>query len=84
MKTNYVSASEVAEFVYCQRAWWYRIRGFENSQQAAMEGGTEQHQQLGRQIQWLTRVKHLAGQLVIAGIILLLVLVILRLLSGAA
>ncbi|MBI5668039.1 MAG: hypothetical protein HZC41_08515 [Chloroflexi bacterium] len=84
MKNNHISASEVAEFVYCQRAWWYRIRGFESSQQAVMELGAEQHQQLGRQVQWIARVKRLAWQLIVAGAVLLLILVILRLLSGMA
>jgi CRISPR/Cas system-associated exonuclease Cas4 (RecB family) len=48
MKT--LSASEIGSYLYCARAWWYRLNGVESSNQAAMDTGSELHRQHGRQV----------------------------------
>lgn len=79
-----ISASEIAEFVYCQRAWWYRQHGYASTQQAVMAAGTEQHETLNKQVQTTIRLRRWAWRLVLLGAVLLALLLVLRLLSGAA
>jgi CRISPR/Cas system-associated exonuclease Cas4 (RecB family) len=37
-------ASEINAFLYCQRAWWYRLQGIPGENQAEMEAGEFAHQ----------------------------------------
>ena len=43
-------ASEIGSYLYCRRAWWYRLRGYESSNQAEMAVGTELHREHGRKV----------------------------------
>ncbi len=45
-----VRASEIGAFLYCRRAWWYRLQGVESDNQAEMAAGTAFHEQHGKQI----------------------------------
>jgi CRISPR/Cas system-associated exonuclease Cas4 (RecB family) len=45
-----IRASEVGSYLFCARAWWYRQRGIESTNQAEMTAGTELHRQNGRMV----------------------------------
>ena len=45
-----IRASEIGTYLYCRRAWWYRLYGQESINQAEMAAGTELHRQHGRQV----------------------------------
>lgn len=70
MKNNlYISASEISEYVYCQRAWWLRIQGLLSANQAMLEGEIK-HTTLAK---WLSVYKKLFGialAMILMGIIL--------------
>ena len=55
-----IRASEIGDYVYCARAWWYRQNGEESSNTAEMESGTEFHRQHGRNV-FYVRTLRLAG-----------------------
>jgi len=45
-----IRASEIGSYLYCRRAWWYRLNGLESSNHAEMAAGTELHRQHGRKV----------------------------------
>jgi len=45
-----IRASEVGSYLFCARAWWYRLQGIESTNQAEMMSGTELHRQHGRKV----------------------------------
>jgi len=61
-----IRASEIGSYLYCRRAWWYRLNGHESGNQTEMAAGTALHHQHGRQVL-------IAGLLRNLGFILLLV-----------
>ena len=78
MTDDYITASEIGEFLYCQRSWWYHKRGEQSAQTAAIERGTQQHEQLAQDIVQTERSNRLAGQLILVGIALFILFLILR------
>jgi len=61
-----IRSSEIGNYLYCHRAWWYRKQGIESDNRAELAAGTQLHQKHGRQVlaSTLTRT---------AGLILLLI-----------
>ena len=45
-----IRASEIGNYVFCRRAWWYRKQGVEAENQAEMAAGTELHREHGRAV----------------------------------
>ena len=66
-----IRASEISSFIYCQRAWWYRLQGMEPDNQAELTAGTELHQRHGRQVLAAGILNGLAWLLVLLGLVLL-------------
>lgn len=64
-----IRSSDIGNYLYCRRAWWYRRQGVESANQAELAAGTELHARHGRQVlaSTLTRT---------AGLILLMVALI--------
>ena len=80
MSQKWTSASELAEYLYCRRAWWYKnVRGLNSANIRRMESGSRFHARHGnrvRRLPWLrgfayllifTAVAVLVFQLVIGG-----------------
>jgi len=66
-----IRSSDIGNYLYCRRAWWYRRQGFESENQAELAAGTEIHRQHGRKVvaSGLTRI--LALILLFAALLLL-------------
>ncbi|MGB8982410.1 MAG: hypothetical protein WCC12_11085 [Anaerolineales bacterium] len=66
-----IRSSDIGNYLFCRRAWWYRKQGFESENQAELAAGTEIHRQHGRKVvaSGLTRVLGLL--LLFAALILL-------------
>lgn len=60
----------------------YRLHGAVNSQQQIMDTGTAAHEQLAQDVKSIAHGSRLARQLIIAGMILLALVILLRLLLG--
>ena len=64
-----ISASEIGQYVYCNRAWWYGRLGHANSNTRALERGTRAHVWHGRGILALQWLAALAALLMIGGVV---------------
>ena len=60
-----IRSSDIGNYLYCCRAWWYRKQGFESENQAELASGTELHRKHGRKVM-------AAGLMRTAGFLLLL------------
>jgi CRISPR/Cas system-associated exonuclease Cas4 (RecB family) len=65
-------ASDIGNYLYCRRAWWYRKKGVESENQAELAAGTELHQKHGRQV-LVSSVTRLVGMILLMAAIVLLV-----------
>jgi CRISPR/Cas system-associated exonuclease Cas4 (RecB family) len=45
-----IRSSEIGNYLYCRRAWWYRVQGFESENQAELASGTKLHRVHGRKV----------------------------------
>ena len=45
-----IRSSDIGNYLYCRRAWWYRKQGYESSNQAELASGTELHRKHGRKV----------------------------------
>jgi len=45
-----IRSSDIGNYLYCRRAWWYRKQGVESENKTEMAAGTELHQRHGRQV----------------------------------
>jgi CRISPR/Cas system-associated exonuclease Cas4 (RecB family) len=79
---DYISASEIGEYLYCQRAWWLRRRGVKSSKQTVLDAGTQQHEALAQAVEQVGRGSRSGRRLLWFGIALLVLFVLIRLLSG--
>jgi CRISPR/Cas system-associated exonuclease Cas4 (RecB family) len=43
-------ASDIGNYLYCRRAWWYRKQGIESENKAELAAGTELHRTHGRMV----------------------------------
>ena len=64
-------SSDIGNYLYCRRAWWYRKEGFESENQAELAAGTEIHRQHGRKVIVSGLTRSLALLLLLAALILL-------------
>jgi CRISPR/Cas system-associated exonuclease Cas4 (RecB family) len=66
-----IRSSDIGNYLYCRRAWWYKKQGFESENQAELAIGTEIHRQHGRKVLASTLNRSLALILLFASLILL-------------
>jgi CRISPR/Cas system-associated exonuclease Cas4 (RecB family) len=72
-----IRASELGEYVYCQRAWWLRrVQGVASRNTAALSSGQQAHDHHGRAVAAVQTQRRLA--------LLLVGLALLALLAAAA
>jgi len=58
-------SSDIGNYLYCRRAWWYRKQGYESENQAELASGMELHRKHGRKVMTASLYR-------IAGLILIL------------
>ena len=69
--THPIRASEIGNYLYCHRAWWYRKQGFESQNQAELSAGISLHRRHGRKVLAAGILRTLALLLVLAALALL-------------
>jgi hypothetical protein len=72
-----IRASEIGEYVHCNRAWWLgHVQGVPNANRAQMETGTEQHRAHGRRVWRATMMQNVALVLIVVAIVAAAILVV--------
>ena len=66
-----IRSSEIGNYLYCRRAWWYRKTGVESANQAELNAGTELHRRHGRQVLAAALTRTLGWILLLAAILIL-------------
>ena len=74
MDDDWISASEIGEWAYCRRAWWYARQRLPTLTAPALERGAARHDALAHAARRIERQQRLAGQLLIAGLAFALLL----------
>lgn len=77
---DFITASEIAEYLYCNRAWWLKLKGFTNGNIENLAQGTTSHVQYSQQVAEVTRSQSLGRRILLIGLALLVVFIIIRLL----
>jgi hypothetical protein len=76
MQTTYVTASELAEYIYCQCCWADTQEGLRETT-AAMEQGSLEHSQIQQRLQLFDLLKRVAIVLIVLSVVLTIALVVL-------
>jgi hypothetical protein len=76
-----IRASEIGEYGYCSRAWWYRyvvkLPPPASGDWSRLAEGTRAHARFGRRVQMATGMRTVAIALALCGLALLIVVVLL-------
>jgi CRISPR/Cas system-associated exonuclease Cas4 (RecB family) len=72
MNERWIKASEIGEYLYCQRSWWYRLQGAESANVRELAIGSELHARHGGALRWSTWQRGLAYLLIAAAVGILL------------
>ena len=75
MDTKWVTASELGEWAYCRRAWWYARRGAQHTAGPRLAAGTSGHAAIARDVAGIERQRTLGVRLVAVALVLTLLLV---------
>ena len=66
-----IRASDIGTYLYCRRAWWYRLHGYESINQAELAAGTDLHRAHGRKVLSAGLMRTLAVLLLLIAVALL-------------
>lgn len=66
-----IRSSDIGNYLYCRRAWWYRKQGFESENQAELASGTELHRKHGRKVLAAGFLRTVAFFLLLAALVVL-------------
>ncbi len=66
-----IRASDIGNYLYCRRAWWYRKQGFESTNQAELSAGSSLHRRHGRRVLAAGLLRNLALVLILVALVLL-------------
>jgi len=66
-----IRASDIGNYLYCRRAWWYRRQGVESEDRAELAAGTDLHQHHGRQVLASSLTRTLGLILLLAALVML-------------
>ena len=66
-----IRSSDIGNYLYCRRAWWYRTQGYESTNQNELASGTELHRVHGRKVLAAGLTRALSLLLVLTGLVLL-------------
>jgi len=66
-----IRSSDIGNYLYCRRAWWYRKQGVASQNHVELAAGTQLHQRHGRQVLASGLTRMLGMVLLIAAILLL-------------
>ncbi|MDQ3704964.1 MAG: hypothetical protein M3437_07045 [Chloroflexota bacterium] len=77
-----IRASELGEYSYCSRAWWYRhvikIAPPAADSSERLARGVQAHKQHGRQVAWASKLSTIGIALALLGVLALVLAVVLR------
>lgn len=79
-QVDFITASEIAEYLYCNRAWWLKCRGFTNDNTENLAQGAMGHVQYSQQVTEVRRSERFGKSIMIIGIVFLVGFIIFRLL----
>jgi len=66
-----IRASDIGTYLYCRRAWYYRMHGQESINQAELAAGTDLHRAHGRKVITAGLYRALGVLLLLAALVLL-------------
>jgi len=66
-----IRSSDIGNYLYCRRAWWYQRQGIESLNQAELADGTDLHRQHGRKVMAAALLQMLAILFLLAALVLL-------------
>lgn len=61
-----IRASDIGTYMYCRRAWRYRLEGQPSANQAEMAAGTELHRRHGQRVMTATLLRTAGFALLLA------------------
>jgi CRISPR/Cas system-associated exonuclease Cas4 (RecB family) len=70
-RPRWIKASEIGEYLYCQRAWWYRLQGFSSANVQELERGTGLHYQHSRSLSRASWQRVIAFLFIVTAIVIL-------------
>lgn len=66
-----VRASDIGNYLYCHRAWWYRKQGLESENKAELAAGTDLHRHHGRKVLLAGILRALALLFILVALVML-------------
>ncbi len=66
-----IRSSDIGNYLYCRRAWWYQHQGIESLNQAELTDGAELHRQHGRKVMAAALLQMLAVLFLLTALVLL-------------
>jgi CRISPR/Cas system-associated exonuclease Cas4 (RecB family) len=66
-----IRSSEIGNYLYCRRAWWYRKTGVPSENQIELAAGTDLHHRHGRKVLAASLTRTLGLILLLLAILLL-------------